>query len=134
MDKIIDMRIRDMALNQAHTEQAEAIETQRMETFNTCLRMTAGVAFNAGAVDLSDVRIHERVLEQTRNREQAEIQAIKKRKQQFENLKRKVDAIREKSIDPLKWNASELHTMVSWFKRPGDSNIPKRKEQLLQRY
>jgi len=24
--------------------------------------------------------------------------------------------------------------MVSWFKRPGDSNIPKRKEQLLQRY
>jgi len=24
--------------------------------------------------------------------------------------------------------------MVSWFKWPGDSNIPKRKEQLLQRY
>ena len=24
--------------------------------------------------------------------------------------------------------------MVSWFKRPGDSNIPKRKEQLLKRY
>jgi hypothetical protein len=24
--------------------------------------------------------------------------------------------------------------MVAWFKRPGDSNIPKRKEQLMQRY
>ncbi len=24
--------------------------------------------------------------------------------------------------------------MVAWFKRPGDSNIPKRKEQLLQWY
>jgi len=98
------------------------------------MRMTAGVAFNAGVVDLSDGRIHERVLEQTRNREQAELQAIEKRKQQYENAKNKVNAIREKSSDPNKWNASELQTMVSWFKRPGDSNIPKRKEQLLQRY
>jgi len=24
--------------------------------------------------------------------------------------------------------------MVSWFKQPGDSNIPKKKEHLLQRY
>jgi hypothetical protein len=104
-----------------------------MEMFNICLRMTAGVAFNAGTVDLSDGRIHERVLEQPRNKEQAEIQAIEKRKQKIENLKRKVDAIREKSSEPLKWNASELHTMVSWFKQPGDSNVPKRKEQLLQR-
>jgi hypothetical protein len=52
----------------------------------------------------------------------------------YENNKRKVDAIREKSSDPTKWNAAELHTMVAWFKRPGNSNIPKRKEQLMQRY
>jgi hypothetical protein len=50
------------------------------------------------------------------------------------NLRTQKDAIREKSRDPLKWNASELHTMVSWFKQPGDSNIPKRKEHHLQRY
>jgi hypothetical protein len=24
--------------------------------------------------------------------------------------------------------------MVAWFKQPGDSNIPKRKEQLMQQY
>jgi len=112
MDRIVESKIRDRALNRARTEQVEAIQTQRMEVFHTCMRMTAGVAFNAGVVDLSDGRIHERVLEQTRNREQAELQAIEKRKQQYENAKNKVNAIREKSSDPNKWNASELQTMV----------------------
>ncbi len=46
----------------------------------------------------------------------------------------KVDAIKQKSTDPTKWNASELQTMVSWFKRPGDSKLLQCKEQLLQRY
>jgi hypothetical protein len=73
MEKIVETQIRNRALNRARAEQAEAIQAQRMEVFNTCLRMTAGVAFNAGAVDLSDGRIHERVLEQARNREQSEL-------------------------------------------------------------
>ena len=102
MDRIVESKIRDRALNRARTEQVEAIQMQRMEVFHTCMRMTAGVAFNAGVVDLSDGRIHERVLEQTRNREQAELQAIEKRKQQYENAKNKVNAIREKSSDPNK--------------------------------
>jgi hypothetical protein len=89
---------------------------QRMDTFNRCLRMTAGVAFNAGAVDLTDGRVHERVIEQTRIREQSELQAIERKRQQFENAKRKVDAIWQKTTDPMKWNTSELSTMVSWFK------------------
>ena len=42
--------------------------------------------------------------------------------------------IREKNTDPAKWNASKLHTMVAWFKRPGDGSILKWKEQLLHRY
>jgi len=134
MDNIVEHRIRTRAINCAREDQAEEIQAKRMEVFNTCLRMTAGIAFNAGAMDLSDGRIHKRVLEQTRQREQNELHAAEKRKQAYENAKKKVDAIREKSTDPLSWNASELHAMVSWFKRPGDSNIPKRKEQLLQRY
>ena len=54
-------------------EEAEALPSQRIEVFNTCLRMTAGVALNAGTVDLLDGRIHEGVLEQARNREQSEL-------------------------------------------------------------
>ena len=134
MDKIVEQKMRDRALEQAHEEQREDIMARRLETFNRCLRMTAGVAFNAGAVDLTDGRVHQKVIDQTRNREQNGIEAAERRRQQLENAKSKVDAIRAKSTDPTKWNASELNTMVSWFKRPGDSNIPKRKEQLLQRY
>ncbi len=89
---------------------------------------------NVGTVDLLDGWVRERVLEQTRNWEQNELEAMQQRKQLFENIKRKVEAIREKSSDPAKWNATELHTMVAWFKRPGDSNILKLKEQLLQQY
>ncbi len=134
MDKIVEQKIRDRALEQAREEQREDIMARRLETFNRCLRMTAGVAFNAGTVELTDGRVHQRVIDQTRIREQNEIDAAERRRQQLENTKSKVDAIRSKSTDPTKWNANELNTMVSWFKRPGDSNIPKRKEQLLQRY
>jgi hypothetical protein len=76
--------------------------------------------------------VQEHILEQTRNREQIELEATQWRKQPYENSKRKVDALREKSGDPTKWSAAKLHTMVAWFKQPGDSNIPKRKEQLMQ--
>jgi hypothetical protein len=39
-----------------------------------------------------------------------------------------------KSSDPQQWNVTDLHTMVALYKGPGDSNILKRKEQLLHRY
>jgi hypothetical protein len=116
VDKLLDHKIRQQALDKAREEQREDIMAQRMDTFNRCLRMTAGVAFNAGAVDLTDGRVHERVIEQTRIREQSELQAIERKRQQFENAKRKVDAIWQKTTDPMKWNTSELSTMVSWFK------------------
>ncbi len=58
----------------------------------------------------------------------------RKRKEDFAKLQSKVDAIRQKTNDPTKWNASELQTMVSWFKRPGDSTLLQCKDQLLRRY
>ncbi len=80
MDQIIEQKIRDRALDQAHNEQREDHHAQCLETFNRCLRMTARVAFNAGTVDLTDGRVHERALEQTRNREQNELEAMQRRK------------------------------------------------------
>jgi hypothetical protein len=50
--------------------------------------MTTVVAFNAGAVDLSDGIIHERLLEQDRNREQSELQAIEKMKVAVQECKK----------------------------------------------
>jgi hypothetical protein len=134
MDNIVEGRIRDRALQQACIDQEEGIQSRRLNTFNNCLKLTAGIAFNAGILEISDGRVHKRVLEQTKRREQAEEDAKDRRRKQHENAMNKVKGIREKTEDPTKWNSQELHTMVSWFKRPGDSNIPKRKEQLLRRY
>jgi len=53
MDKIIEQKIRDRALDQACNEQREDHHAQSLETFNRCLKMTAGAAFNAGTVDVS---------------------------------------------------------------------------------
>jgi hypothetical protein len=69
INNIFENCIRNRVLTRARAEQAEAIHAGRMEVFNTCLRMAGGVAFNAGAVDLSNGQIHERVLEQATNRE-----------------------------------------------------------------
>jgi hypothetical protein len=49
-------------------------------------------------------------------------------------MQKKVGAIKQKSTDPTKWNASKLQIMVFWFKRPRDSKLLQRKEQLLQCY
>jgi len=95
--------------------------------------MTAGVAFNAGNLCLNG-KVHEKVREQHNNRQQKLADAEKKRKDEHIKLQSKVDAIRKKNSDSTKWNASDLQTMVSWFKRPGDSKLPQRKDQLLRRY
>jgi hypothetical protein len=89
MDKIIDLKVRERALEQARQEQREDIAQRRIDTFNRCLRMTAEVAFNAGTIELTDGRVHERVLKQTRQREQSEMDAVERRKQQLENSKKR---------------------------------------------
>jgi len=124
MDKIVDFRVREKALDTARRTQEEEYINERQLMFNNCSKMTAGVAFSAGNVCLSDGKIHEKVREQYNNRNQKILDAERKKKEEFEKLRAKVAAVRNKSSDPTKWNASELQTMVSWFKRPGDSKLP----------
>jgi len=64
MDKIVEHKVRERALNQTRCEE-EWIQQNR-ELFNSCLRMTAGVAFRASELSLSDVTVLQRVQEQQR--------------------------------------------------------------------
>jgi hypothetical protein len=117
LDKIIDHRVRKRALEQARHDQREDIAAHRLETFNRCLRMTAGVAFNSGTVELTDGRVHEGVAEQARQREQSELEAVQRRQQQLEHSKRMVDAIRAKYSVPNKFGISKLSNFeISNFK------------------
>jgi len=45
--------------------------------------------------------------------------------------KAKVATIQEKQTTYEQWTAQELTTMVSWFKRPGDSKIPSTRAKLV---
>ena len=36
--------------------------------------------------------------------------------------------------EEVSWNQQDIRTMVSWFKHPGDSKLPSRKQQLLIHY
>jgi hypothetical protein len=128
MDKIVDYKEREQVLDQACNEQWDQQIQQHLDTFNRCRQMTVWVAFNAGDVCLSDGRGHQQA------RIERELAASNKWKEEQDKIQRKVDAIREKSTDPTEWNASELLTMVAWFKRPGESNILKQKQKLLQCY
>jgi hypothetical protein len=133
MDKIVEHKVREKALDTAWKDQEAEFIQRQQEIFNNSSKMTAGVAFNSGHVCLNRA-VHERVREQYNTRQQKILEAEQKKKDDLAKMQSKVDAIREKSTDPTKWTATELQTMASWFKRPGDSKLPLCKEQLLHRY
>jgi hypothetical protein len=76
MDKIVKQKIRDKALEQVWEEQREDIMAQRLEKFNHCLRITAGIAFKAGSLELTNGRVHQRGIDQRRSREQNKMEVM----------------------------------------------------------
>ena len=64
IDCIIEHRMREKARNKALIEHETEIIENNKEVFNNCLKMTAGVAFRVGELNLSDGNILKRVKEQ----------------------------------------------------------------------
>ena len=96
--------------------------------------MTAGVAFQAGELSLIDGTVLQRVQEQQRQWEEKQSAAEARKKEELAKLKAKVDCTRAKGPAPVNWNLNDLDAMVSWFKWPGDSKVPQRKEDLIHWY
>ena len=48
MDKIVDHKVRQQALDKARAENAALITQQRKDKFENCSKLTAGIAFNSG--------------------------------------------------------------------------------------
>jgi hypothetical protein len=95
MDKIVDCKIQEKALDTACKDQEEEFISRQQEIFNNCSKMTAGVAFNAGNLCLNG-KIREKVREQHNNRQQKLADSEKKRKDEHIKLLSKVDAIGQK--------------------------------------
>ena len=64
IDHIIEHRMREKAHNEALIEHETEIIEKNKEVFNNCLKMTAGAAFRAGELNLSNGNILKRVKEQ----------------------------------------------------------------------
>jgi hypothetical protein len=63
MDKIMDHKLRQhQALNKARSENAAIIMQQRRTMFESCSKLTAGIAFNSSNLHLSNGEVHNRFL------------------------------------------------------------------------
>jgi hypothetical protein len=62
MDKIVDHKVRQQALDKARAENAALITQQRKDKFENYSKLTAGIAFNSGNLNLSDGEVCNRVL------------------------------------------------------------------------
>jgi len=116
IDCIIEHRMREKARNKALIEHETEIIEKNKEVFNNCLKMTAGVAFRAGELNLSNGNILKRVKEQHEARVEKQLASERRKKEENNKLQEKVERVRSKSDNPQLWNVDELKTMVSWFK------------------
>lgn len=103
VDKIVDYKVRGQALHQArNNEQRDPKIPQPLDTFKRYSWMTARVAFNAGNLCLSDGRVHQWVLQQSRARTAGELTSNNKCNEEQDEMQRKVDAKKQKSTDQTK--------------------------------
>jgi hypothetical protein len=54
MDKIVDHKVRQQALDKARSENVALITQQRKNKFENCTKLTASIAFNSGNLNLRD--------------------------------------------------------------------------------
>ena len=72
---------------------------------------------------------HAREIEEEKRRQKAA-----RAKDIYDNLKVKVQAIREKNLPPEQWTVAQLNTMIQWHKRPEDAAMPSKKGETLAGY
>ncbi len=133
LTRIVDHEIRQHAREEALTNNEETIRQNKVQAFQEASRLTAGVVFNGYGCSLDEV-ILEKVKEANRIREEKERERLQNQKTRHDKIAAKVLAIREKNSNYEQWSANELSTMVSWYKRPGDSKMPTMRAKLIARY
>jgi hypothetical protein len=56
------------------------------------------------------------------------------KKDSYDALPAKVQAIKDLNLPPECWNQAQLKIMIRWYKRDGDDKLPTKKEEQLARY
>ena len=96
-------------------------------------RMTAGLLASSGKFLLSR-NVYGYVKEKADTQKQKRDQALMKKRDEYDVLFAKVEEIRRQNLPPEKWKPDQLKAMLKWYKRDGDSALPKRKQEQLDLY
>ena len=96
-------------------------------------RVTAGLLASAGKFHLSE-DVRDLIQERVNAKEQREYDKQLQKKDEFDVLFAKVQAVKVLNIPPEQWTQVQLRVMLRWLKRDGDDKIPSRKQDQLVRY
>jgi hypothetical protein len=94
--------------------------------------MTAGLLASSGRFCLSN-KVCQYVQEKA-NTEKKSDSSTAKKKNEYDELKILVDAIKANNLPPEKWTSKQLNTMLKWYKQDGDPALPKCKPEQLELY
>ncbi len=119
----------DDALEQMRKRKATAEEQIKSQN----KRMTAGLLASSGHFHLS-VDVRDYVQEKANVEQEGLVRAQFKRREEYNTLKAKVDAIKQSNLPPERWTSVQLKTMLKWLKRNGDTKLPTKKDDQLCRY
>ena len=95
--------------------------------------MTAGISFKAGHSRLDGSTLA-KVRDINKQREEKQLATAMKKQEAEDELKCKVDHAQAKGPAPENWTVNDVKAMVSWYKRPGDSKMPSKRDKLIERY
>ncbi len=130
IENLLEHMQRQNAQNEALRLHQEEIHQEQLNQFERSTRMTAGIAFNARELNLSNGSVLRRVEEINKNREERVLASQQRREREDENEKAAFEKVKQymiekdKSVQDL--NVSQLKALVKWYKRPGDSKLPSR--------
>ena len=96
-------------------------------------RVTAGLLASAGKFHLSE-DVRNLIQERVNAKEQREYDKQLQKKDEFDVLLAKVQAVKALNIPPEQWTQVQLRVMLHWLKRDGDDKIPSRKQDQLVGY
>jgi hypothetical protein len=129
---------RQNSRNTALREHEEEIRQEHLNCYEQSTRMTAGIAFNARELNLSNGSVLRRVEEINRVREERVLATVQRREREDASDKAAFEAVKQYMTESNKaaqdLNVSQLKSLVKWYKRPGDSKLPGRKQNLILRY
>jgi hypothetical protein len=96
-------------------------------------QMTAGLLASSGHFCLSN-EVCQYVQEKANTEKNYQIRAQLKKKNEYDEPKILVDAIKANNLPPEKWTSKQLNTMLKWYKQDGDPALPKCKPEQLELY